>query len=298
MSKRVLICGCGYVGTEAGRILAASGHEVYGLTRSGVRADGLRAAGIRPVIGDISHVSGLRQLQGPFDWIVNTVSSGHGGAEAYRTTYLEGARNLLLWLRGQPSARLIYTSSTGVYGQSSGEWVDEDSPAEPDGETGQILRETERTLLAGAESGLTEVTILRVSGIYGPGRGYLFRQFIRGEVSSATAPSHWMNMIHRDDVAAAICAALSHPAAGGILNVTDNEPVTGPEFMAWMESQLGAPRSQPEIPTAQAPAKRGPSNKRVSNRRIRERLGWAPAYPTFREGYASAIQAVRTGIDS
>jgi len=292
---RVLIVGCGYLGTAAGALLVQSGHEVVGLRRTNEGHDELLAHGIEPVLGDITDPQSLGQLTGTFDAVVNTVSSSRGGADVYRAVYLEGTRTLLEWLRPHPVRRYVYTSSTSVYGQADGSTVDEESPAEPGTETGTVLRATEELLLDAARSGFPAV-ILRVAGIYGPGRGHLFRQFLDGEARLSGDGHRCMNMIHRDDAATAIVAALERGQGGRIYNCTDDESVTQRHFLEWLSDQLSRPMPGTADEEAPTRKKRGITHKRVSNLRLRSELGWVPRHPTFREGYAEDIARARQSL--
>lgn len=296
MKRRVLICGCGYVGLELGRQLAAEGHAVFGLRRTAAAEVELHAAGITPLVGDLTRLADLRRLPGPFDWVVNTVSSTRGGAAEYREVYLGGARNLVTWLRDGPGTRLVYTSSTSVYGQTDGGWVGETAPTQPATETGRVLVETETEFLGAARSTPIEVMVLRVAGIYGPGRGHLFQQFLRGEAQLQGDGSRWLNMIHRDDVVSAVRAALERGTSGSVYNATDDEPVRQLDFLRWLATRLDRPMPQTLAEAEDATRKRGLTNKRVSNRRLRDELGWAPQFPTFREGYACAVETARASV--
>ena len=144
---RVLIVGCGYVGLPLGAELARQGHEVFGLRRSA--AGELKAAGIHPLIADITKPETLAKFPRNFDWVVNCVASGGGSADDYRQIYLEGNRNLVSWLADSPPKKFIYTSSTSVYGQNDGSLVTEKSPAEPAADTAKVLVETEKITAGG-----------------------------------------------------------------------------------------------------------------------------------------------------
>ena len=207
----MLIVGCGYVGLPLGAELVRRGHAVWGMRRSEDGAGDLRAAGVTPVFGDVTRLESLRALPGPFDWVVNTVSSSKGGADVYRAVYLEGTRNLLAWLAGGAVRRFVHTSSTSVYGQTDGGEVTEESAAEPRAETGRLLVETENLLLAAASERDFPAVVLRVAGIYGPERGHLFQQYLRDEAHISGDGSRLLNMIHRDDVVGAAIAALEPP---------------------------------------------------------------------------------------
>ena len=291
---RVLILGCGYVGTEAGRQLVAAGHSVVGVCRSAERTAEIEALGIRPEVADLTRRADLDRVPGPFDAVINTVSSSKGGAAEYRAVYLEGTRTVLDWLRSQPLQRYVYTSSTSVYAQTDGSTVDESSPATPAGETGTLLRATEEVLLEALRGRGFPAVILRVAGIYGPGRGFLFQKFLAGEATISGDGSRFLNMVHREDVASALVRVLDPAVAPGIYNCADDAPLPQGEFLRWAAHEL----NRPVPPAAPEPdpgtRKRGISHKRVSNARLRA-VGWEPAYPSWREGYRDWIEAVLTG---
>jgi len=293
---RVLIVGCGYVGLPLGAELVRQGHEVFGLRRSpGAEAE-LRSAGIKPLAGDITKADSLIPLPASYDWVVNCVSASGGGAEEYREVYLQGTRNLIEWLGAAPLKKFVYTSSTSVYGQNDGSLVKESSPTEPAVETGKILVETERVLLEAVRARRFPAVILRLAGIYGPDRGYWFKQYLKNEARIEGAGERLLNMIHRDDVAGAIIAALTSGRPGEVYNVVDDEPVSQLHFFQWLSGPLGKelPPSVPEDPVAVR--KRGVTNKKISNRRLKMELGYQFKYPTFRQGYtAELIRLDRAG---
>ena len=212
---RTLIIGCGYVGISLGGILARQGHEVFGLRRSLEAGRELESVGIHPLAGDLTSLSELARLPGPFDWVINTASAGRGGGLAeYQRTYLAGTGRLLEWLQSVPPQKYIYTSSTGVYGQEDGSWVTETSLTAPSSPTSQVLVETEQLLLKAWQERRFPAIILRVAGIYGPGRGYAFMQYMRNEARLEGEGDRVMNMIHREDVAGARRQWLTTPRRG------------------------------------------------------------------------------------
>jgi nucleoside-diphosphate-sugar epimerase len=284
---RTLIAGCGYVGLAVGAELTREGHQVWGLRRTRATEESLRAAGLEPITADITQPESLARVRPQFDWVVNCASASGGGVEQYKSVYLEGTRNLLAWLAAAPTQKFVYTSSTSVYGQTDDSLVDEQSRAEPVAETGRVLREAERLLLAPAGSACRAV-ILRVAGIYGPGRGYWLQQFLSGEARLEGDGGRVLNMVHRDDVAGAVIAALKQGRAGEIYNVVDNEPVTQLAVYEWLSQKLG--RAMPPSTIEMAPRKRGLTTKRVSNRRLRKELGYSLSYPSFREGYSHELE--------
>ena len=284
---RVLIIGCGYIGVPLGAELARLGHQVFGLRRTRVAEPLLSADGITPLNADITRPSDLATLPPHYDWIVNCVASSGGGADAYRSVYLEGTQNLLEWLRPNPPARFVYTSSTSVYGQTDGSLVDEESPAEPTTETARILVATEKLLLDTHQQERFPAIILRVAGIYGPDRGHYFKQFLRNEARISGQGDRLLNMIHRDDVVGALIAALKNGQPGTIYNAVDDEPVTQLAFFEWLAGRLGAPLPPFDSEEETTGRKRGVTHKKVSNKKLKTELRYEFKYPTFRQGYGA-----------
>ena len=285
---KCLIVGCGYVGLPLGAELVWLGHEAFGLRRNASAENELKAAGIQPLFGDVTQPETLARLPREFDWIVNCVAAG-GGADDYWQVYLQGTRNLIEWLAPNPPKKFVYTSSTSVYGQTDGSQVKESSPTEPFVETAKILVETEKLLLAAVQEKKFPAVILRVAGIYGPGRGHWFKQFLKNEARMEGDGSRFLNMIHRDDLIGCIIAALKNGRAGEIYNAVDDEPVSQMDFFQWLAEELGKP-PPPAVPgNPEENRKRGLTSKRVSNRKLKMELGCQFNYPNFRKGYTAEI---------
>jgi nucleoside-diphosphate-sugar epimerase len=287
---RVLIVGCGYVGMPLGAELVRLGHDVFGLRRSPGAEGELKAAGIQPLIGDVTRPETLAKLPHDYDWVVNCVAAG-GSADNYWDIYLQGTRNLIEWLAPNPPKKFVYTSSTSVYAQNDGSQVKESSPTEPLAKTSKILVETEKALLAAVAERQFPAVILRVAGIYGPDRGHWFKQFIKDAAHIEGDGSRCLNMIHRDDLVGCIIAVLKSGRAGEIYNAVDDEPVSQLHFFQWLAEEMDKPLppSVPENP--EATRRRGVTSKRVSNRKLKMELGYPFKYPTFREGYSAEIVA-------
>jgi nucleoside-diphosphate-sugar epimerase len=269
---RVLIAGCGYVGSAAARLFAKEGWEVIGWTKSGQPAELPGESAISLFAVDITDLQTVCHNSLPADAVVHCASSG---ADSYRHVYRDGAANLAACF---PSARLIFTSSTSVYPQRDGRPVTEDSPAEPASENAQILRQAEKIILD--HDGI----VLRVAGIYGPGRSFLLRSVMNG---TSVISDHFVNQVHRDDVASAISFLARSRAVDlpRIFNVVDDNPAPRSEILDWLSRRAGIPLSSSPAP---ATTKRGHSNKRVSNAKLRA-LGWVPAYPSYREGFDRSV---------
>jgi nucleoside-diphosphate-sugar epimerase len=221
--------------------------------------------------------------------VVNCAASGGGSVEDYRRLYLEGTRNLIEWLAPSPPQKFVYTSSTSVYGQNDGSLVKEQSPTEPQAETARVLVETEKLLLEAAQAKQFPSVILRVAGIYGPERGYWFKQFLRDEARLDGKGERLLNMIHRDDLIGVVIAALKNGRAGEVYNAVDDEPVSQLKFFEWLGGTLDKPLPPSVTEDTEANRKRGVTNKKVSNRRLKMELGYQFKYPTFRQGYTAEL---------
>ena len=274
---RALIAGCGYVGVATADLFHAAHWEVEGWTHSAESAE-LLAGKPYPVRAvDIAAPDAVEKAASRFDAVIHCASSGGGGAASYLRVYLEGARNLLAVLKPRT---FLYTSSTSVYAQTGGEWVDEESAAEPAHETGRILRQTEE--LVRQNGGC----VARLAGIYGPGRSALLRKFLSGDARIDEGAPRYLNQAHRDDIAAALLQLVATPNESQIVNVTDDQPLTQRECYEWLAEKLQRPLPPTVAPSGER--KRGASNKRVSNRKLRA-LGWEPEFPDFQIGMELSV---------
>lgn len=274
---RVLIAGCGYVGTALGERLAAAGCEIFGLRRA---VGGLPAA-IRPVAADLGDPATLRNLPGDLDLVFYTAGAERGDEPAYRRAYVEGVRNLLdaLAATRRGVRRLLFTSSTAVYSQSAGEWVDEGSQTAPVGFRGRILLEGEGIVLAGP----FPATVLRLGGIYGPSRTRLLEDVRAGR--ARFVPGRFTNRIHRDDAASALQHLAHLDGAAACYVGVDCDPAEERVVLEWLAERLGAPR--PRASESEAESRRVGS-KRCRNTRLRD-AGYRFRHPSFREGYAALL---------
>ncbi len=278
---RVLIVGAGYVGCVLGRRLAARGDEVFALRRQPAAIP----APLRPVPADVTRPATLRGLPAPLDAVVFTIAPDATTDEAYALTYVEGTGNVLAALdqRGVRPGRLLFCSSTAVYAQADGEWVDETSATEPVAFTGRRVLEAER-VVAGSGS---PAVVLRLGAIYGPGREGLVDRVRAGTATYPAAGPSYGNRNHRDDCAAALEHLLDLPAPAPIYLGVDPEPTDLRVVLEWLAARVGAP---PPRPSATAAGPRGATSKRASSRRL-VATGFRFAYPSFREGYASFVPA-------
>lgn len=278
---RVLIAGCGDVGTRLGVQLAAAGAQVWGLRRDPSRLP----AAIAPLAADLADGRGLAALPAGLDAVVYCAAADGPGQAAYRAAYLDGPRRLLdaLEARGERVRRLLFTSSTAVYAIDDGREVDEDTPAEP-------ASPTARLLLAGEEAlreGPYPATVIRFGGLYGPGRERLLR-LLRSPAGATCVPGVYSNRIHVHDAARALAHLLALPAPAPLYLGVDDTPAPLCEVLDWLAAQLGtAPPQRLAADPAEDP-RRG--NKRCSNKRLRE-AGFVFTFPSYREGYADMLKS-------
>jgi nucleoside-diphosphate-sugar epimerase len=275
---RILIAGCGYVGEATADLFHAAGWDVEGWTASEKSAAALSAKPYPIFQVDISSCHQVAERPGTFDAVVHCASSRGGEVESYRQIYLNGARNLLDRFVG---TKMLFTSSTSVYAQHDGSWVTEESETKPVRETGRVLLETEKMVLGRVG------TVVRLAGIYGPGRSALLSKFLAGTAIIDPENDRFVNQVHRDDIASALFLLASRQWPGGeIYNVVDDQPMLQSDCYRWLAQRLNRPLPPTGKPTSQR--KRGNSNKRVSNAKLR-RLEWAPRYPTFADAMEKSI---------
>jgi nucleoside-diphosphate-sugar epimerase len=280
--KRILIAGCGYVGNRLAHRLAADGVEVFTLRRGPSAV----VDGIVPLCADLTRIETLGVIPESLDAIVYSAGAGAADEAAYRAAYLDGVENLLRSLAdaGDTVPRIVFCSSTAVYGQERGEWVDEETPARPRRWNGELLLAAERVLGARAAGSI----VVRLGGIYGPGRRRLVDSVREGSVRRRPAP-HFTNRIHRDDAAGILghLALAEAPAHRCYLGV-DDAPSDEAEVLDFLADQLGVPKPG-AARDGEAPSRRAGS-KRCRNTRIRAE-GYDFAYPSFRDGYAAMLGA-------
>ncbi len=276
----VLVAGAGWLGSVLARELAAAGHRVTAVRRDPARAAALAAPGVTPLALDLCAPDASARLPGDLDAAVACPSAGSEGAEAYRRTYLDATGAVLDALRssGRPAA-LVYTGSTGVFGQRDGGEVDETTRPHPAGPAAEVLVEAERRVLAAGGPGL-RTAVVRLSGLYGPGRGWPVERVRGGQIALGPGDGTWLNLCHRDDAVAAVLAVLARGAPGGLYHATDAEPVRRRDLATWVAGRLGIP--VPRLPDGARPP--GLPDRRVRGERTRAALGLVLRFPSFREG--------------
>ncbi|MEH0110920.1 NAD-dependent epimerase/dehydratase family protein [Tersicoccus sp. MR15.9] len=332
MKPPVLIVGCGDLGTEAGLRFAAAGHPVTGWRRN----PSVLPPELHGQAADVTYAGSLPPVDPATGVVVIALTPGSRDADGYRATYLDGTRAALAAVAAAgASPRVLFVSSTSVVGVDDGREVDESWSGEPASATGAVLAEAERLVLA-----LPGAVVLRLAGVYGPGRTRLIDRARSGDGGRA---AHWTNRIHRDDAAIALMhlASLADPAP--VYHGVDDEPALEADVLAFLAGELGVPAgvdaAHPVAPSSLAaasddpryggtgdsldgipsgvpdagessgasngspdavgrapsssPGEESPSGKRLPNVLLRS-TGWAPAYPSYREGYRAMLAGVGT----
>lgn len=265
----VLVAGCGWLGQGIAAALAARGDRV-----TAVRRDLARAAALPfPAIAvDLAEPSSLERLPGGVDAIVACQSASEDSLEGYRRAYVT-ANETLLSLRSRERARcIVYTGSTGVFGQRDGSDVDEGTPPAPASGSAEVLVEAER-LVTGAGG-----VVVRLSGLYGPGRTGVVERVRSGAMALGPGDDAWTNWCHRDDAVATVLAALDRGRSGAVYHASDAEPLRRREVVEWIAGRLGIPPPRSDRPPPSA------VNRRIAAGRTRAELGVGLSYPSLRDG--------------
>jgi nucleoside-diphosphate-sugar epimerase len=214
---------------------------------------------------------------------VYAAAADTGSEEAYRLAYVEGVRSLIAALveARAPVERFVFVSSTAVYGGTGGRWVDETTPPVPADFRGNVVLEGEGMV----EAGPFPAVVLRLGGIYGPGRARLIEWVRAGEARCSPGDPVWSNRIHRDDAAGALAHLLALDRAESVYLGVDDEPSPICDVYRYVASLLGVPPP----PEGRESRSWGPS-KRCSNARLK-RAGYRFEFPTYREGYRKVLHS-------
>jgi nucleoside-diphosphate-sugar epimerase len=264
--RLLVIAGAGDVGGRLASRRAAWGDDVIALRRRDVEA----APGVRGLRADLATGEGLSRLPRRAEALVFCAAPDRRDEGAYRALYVDGLRRLI---DACEAPRIIFVSSTAVYREDQGEWVDEDTPAMPPAFNGQALLAAEQAL-SPHPGGIA----LRLSGIYGPGREMMLRKARADEPGRL----HWTNRIHVEDAASALSWLLDMKAPERLYLGSDDQPAREAEVLAWLREREGLP--------SVAAATGTETGRRIRNARLRA-TGWAPAFPDYRSGYAAMLAA-------
>jgi nucleoside-diphosphate-sugar epimerase len=270
----ILVVGTGDIGGHLAQDLAREGHDVTGVRRS----DKPVGEGVQVISADVSDASTLSDLPDNIDIVVYSVAAPVFSKEGYHAYYVKGLKNILKKLKGQAPKRVFFVSSSSVYHQMDGEWVDENSETTPSSFAGKEMLSAEKVLLDSAFGG----TVVRFTGIYGPGRERMIQQARQGGYCDPE-PAVWTNRIHRDDCLGVLKFLINRALNGESLDdcylATDNEPATLFDVLEWMKDRIGEVDPDSDVGEVSRRA-----NRRCSNKRLRE-LGYEFKFSNYQEGY-------------
>ncbi|CAB3717672.1 MULTISPECIES: NAD-dependent epimerase/dehydratase family protein [Achromobacter] len=274
MTERVLLIGCGDLGQRVARRFLARGDHVYALRRHPPADD----SGIQWLQGDITRADTLPALPAGITRLIHVPAPGARDADVYRGVFVDGLRNVLDALDTTQLKRVVFVSSSAVYGEHHGDWVDEDTPPAPQGFNGRVLLEAEAALAA---RGLSSTSI-RLAGLYGPGRLQLIERLRSGAAGAPRQPEHWANRMHIDDAASAVFHLALLPEVAPVYVGCDDTPLPLHVLYAELASMAGAPEPR------DAPAPANVGSKKLSNARLRA-SGFTLQWPDSRQGYAALL---------
>lgn len=272
----VLVAGCGWLGAVIARRLVERGARVTGVRRDPSKVSSLAALGVEPLAVDLA-APGAEALLPDVDAVVACQSAAGDSPEAYRAAYLDANRALLAAALRARARAFVYTGSTGVFGQRDGRDVDEGTKPAPAGATGSILLEAEQ-LVTGASARGLRASVIRLSGLYGPGRAGLVERVRSGALALGPGDGAWMNFCHVEDAASFVLAALDGARAGAIHHGSDAQPARRREVVEWIAARIGV------VPKRSEDGPAGP-DRRILSAATRETLGVHLRYPSFREGF-------------
>lgn len=275
MSERVLLAGCGDLGERVARRLLARGDAVFALRR---HPPAHSIDGITWLAGDMTQADRLPPLPPGITQLVHLPTPGARDEAAYHAVFVDGLRHVMAALEPASLKRVLLVSSSAVYGENGGSWMDEDTPPDPPGFNGAVLLEAERWLAAQPVAGIA----LRLAGLYGPGRLQLIDRLRAGLARVPRTQTHWANRIHVEDAAAAIAHLLALDDPQPVYLGVDDMPLPIDVLYDHLAALAGAP------PPADGPGPAGIGSKRLRNARLRA-SGWVPQWPDAREGYAALM---------
>jgi nucleoside-diphosphate-sugar epimerase len=280
-----LVIGCGYLGRRVADRWRNQGHEVFVLTRAAEHAAEFQKTGLRTIVADVMRLETLAGLP-TAETVLYAVGYDRNQTYGLEELYLRGLVNVLNALPAA-TGRVIYVSSTGVYGDRKGEWIDEHTPCFPDRPGGRACLAAEEALIAHPRG--AAAIILRMAGIYGPGRVPSKDKLESGRAIPAPA-SGWLNLVHVDDAVTVVLAAGEARQGARHYLVSDGHPVSRRDYYRELAGQMHAPAPRFMALDATAPSTlRAASDKRVSNARLVAEMGVRFRYPSYREGLAAIL---------
>jgi nucleoside-diphosphate-sugar epimerase len=278
---RILIAGCGYVGLRLAEKLHGAGHVVFGLRRNPPEVSPF----LTWIRGDLTRPQSLFVPEN-LDVVVLAAGLRRDTDERYQRLFVDGYRDLLRYFKEnhRPIKRVVLVSTTGVFAEQDGNWVDESSPVNSESSPGRFYLEAEELI---QQSGWKSV-VIRLAGIYGPERFRLITEVREGHARRFPPPPHYLNHLHADDAAGAIAHLAVIPDPESLYVASDREPADRNDVLTWIGEQVGISPIPESAPESSRPARRS-GNKRCRSDRLLA-SGYVFVHPTFRSGYKLLIK--------
>lgn len=288
MNSKITILGCGYLGSALANVCLGKGWQVAALTRNPNTASKLRSMGVSNVIeSQIQNDDWHHHLDANQDFVVNCVGASSSDPEGYIASYVEGQDSVMKWLEQGKVGSYIFTSSISVYPQSGKRFVDETASCLGVSEKGGLLLAAEQKCFPPVPS-ITRSFVLRLAGLYGPGRHLLIDKIKSGTIIKGNE-DRILNLIHRDDAVDAILTCLSANSTniGRIYNISDGNHPTRGQIVTWLAEKLDLPS-----PGFEGNESETAPNRKISNNRILDELFWSPSYSNYQMGYKSILESL------
>ena len=285
-----LVIGCGYLGLRVAVRWVAQGKTVHGVTRSADTAEQFRKMGIYPIVADVTDTQSLGAIGKleNIDTVLFAVGFDRSAGVPIHDVYVDGLQRVLEVLpRG--IKRFVYISSTGVYGQTDGSWVDEDSPCEPTRDGGKACLIAEQLLRSSTFA--DRVIVLRLAGIYGRERVPRKADLLSNKSFPQTGH---LNLIHVEDAAATVLAAEQLATPPDTYVVSDGQPVPRCDYYSELRRLLNVPASTTEeagnkMPDGTSRKQRTPADKKIRAEKFLRELKVELKFPSYREGLAAIL---------
>lgn len=281
---QVLVIGCGYLGQRAAGIWQENGCEVFAVTRSAENSQRLQSLGLHPVIADVTKPDSLKNLPAT-DIVLFAVGFDRTAYIDIRDVYVQGMTNVLVQLKASVK-QLIYISSTGVYGDHGGSWIDELTPTSPQRAGGRACLEAEQLIAASRFAELS--TVLRLAGIYGPDRIPRLAAIQRGDWASLPSDGH-VNLIQVHDAAQIIVEIARQEIRNELFLVSDGNPPSRREFYDYIAQQLNAGPIDWSCQPEPAAATRSGADKKICNQKLRQQVNYSLKFPDYKVGVKAAL---------
>ena len=281
-----LIFGCGYLGFQAARTWQQAGDQVFAVTRNRDRASDFQNAGLMPIVADVTKPATLSGLP-LVDTVLVAIGMDRTAYSDVRMVYVEGLRAILRALPRE-TGHLVYISSTGVYGQTDGEWVDEDSPTHPTREGGKACLEAEKLLSQSRFANAS--TVLRLSGIYGKGRVPSLNA-VQSRKWDRLNPGGFLNLVHVSDIVTAIERTAVLRPMGETILVSDGNPIERKKYYQLLANEIGIGEIPWPDSAIQLQTKRSSGSKRINNQKMLDTLGFHPAFPQIQMGLKDVLSS-------